>query len=145
MEDILGFVIVIIGLIASIASSAKKKQTKSTTFPPVSKSQESAPASAPASMSSMLPQVTPMQPTVHTHTTPDCPTHDTPGSLGVKSAEGKDPCHEEQLAAQPVNQPAAPIANAAPAISFDWSSENMVKAFVMQEVLTRPCQRRAAR
>lgn len=142
MEDILGFVIVIIGLIASAASSAKKKQTKSTTFPPVTKPQESAPASAPASMTSMLPQVKPMQPTVHTHLEPDCDTHDAPGSLGVRSSEGKDPCHEEQLSAR---YAPAEEAEPTPGITLDWTGESLVKAFVMQEVLARPCQRRATR
>ena len=143
MEDILGFVIVIIGLIASAASSAKKKQAKSTTFPPVTKPQVSAPASAPASMSSMLPQAAPIQPTVHTHVQPDCDTHDVPGSLGVRSMEGKDPCHDGQL--KPRQPQAAEAAGAAPGIALEWTGENLVKAFVMQEVLTRPCQRRAAR
>jgi len=26
-------------------------------------------------------------------------------------------------------------------LTLDWSGENMVKAFVMQEVLKRPCER----
>ena len=143
MEDILGFVIVIIGLIASAASSAKKKQTKKTTFPPVTTPQESAPAGAPASMASMLPQVTPMQPTVHTHLEPDCDTHDAPGSLGVRSSEGKDPCHDGQLKTRQFQT--AEAAEATPGIALDWNGESLVKAFVMQEVLTRPCQRRAAR
>lgn len=147
MEDILGFVIVIIGLIASAVSSAKKKQAKTTTFPPVTQPQRASTATAPASMASMLPTVSertvaPVQPTVHTHLEPDCEAHDQAGSLGVKSPEGKDPCHAEQMPARlTVMEEAEP----APGIALDWTSENLVKAVVMQEVLTRPCQRRAAR
>ena len=31
-----------------------------------------------------------------------------------------------------------------PGLQLEWTGENMVKAFIMQEVLTRPCQRRRA-
>ena len=84
-----------------------------------------------------------MTPTVHTHLQPDCDTHDAPtsGSLNVVSPEGKDPCHQEQLP-----QRRQSVAEAAPAeqpgLTLDWNGEAMVKAFVMQEVLTRPCDRR---
>ena len=77
-------------------------------------------------------------PTVHPHLEPDCDTHDVPGSLGVTSTEGKDPCPEEQLTHTRSFQEPAPEE---PGITFDWSGESMVKAFVMQEILTRPCQR----
>ena len=80
-------------------------------------------------------------PTVHTHYQPDCDTHDAAGSLGVTSTEGKDPCHEEQLTH--VRRPEVSIAPAQGGLTFDWTGDNMVKAVVMQEVLTRPVQRRA--
>lgn len=81
-------------------------------------------------------------PTVHAHVEPDCDTHDMPGSLGVTSEEGKDPCHDEQLihTRQALIVPAEETAQSLP-----WSGENMMKAVIMQEVLTRPCQRRARR
>ena len=81
-------------------------------------------------------------PTVHPHVEPDCDTHDIPGSLGETSEEGKDPCHEEQLihTRQAVEAPAEETAQ-----PLQWSGNNMMKAVIMQEVLTRPCQRRARR
>jgi len=82
-----------------------------------------------------------MAPTVHTHVQPDCDTHDAPGSLGYTSTEGKDPCHEEQLAH--VRRPEVSVAQEQGGLTFDWTGDNMVKAVVMQEVLTRPVQRHA--
>lgn len=83
------------------------------------------------------------QPQVHTHLAAECEEHDMPGSLGEGSMEGRDLCHEEQLLPPRTPRPAAPAAvEEAPGLQLDWSGENMVKAFVMQEVLTRPGQRR---
>lgn len=83
------------------------------------------------------------QPQVHTHLAAECEEHDMPGSLGEGSMEGRDLCHEEQLLPPGTPRPAAPAAvEETPGLQLDWSGENMVKAFVMQEVLTRPGQRR---
>lgn len=83
------------------------------------------------------------QPKVHTHLAAECEEHDAPGSLGEGSMEGKDLCHEEQLLPSGTPRPATPVAvEETPGLQLDWSGENMVKAFVMQEVLTRPAQRR---
>jgi len=154
VEDLFSAVIVIIGVIASIVSSVnknkKKQQAAKTPYAsPILSSADPKPAAAPraeqVSMSSMLPpreeppQVA--QPTVHTHLEPDCEEHDAVGSMNIQSPEGKDPCHEEQLTLE--RRPIA-LAEESPAgLTFDWSGDAMVKAFVMQEVLTRPSQRRA--
>ncbi len=82
----------------------------------------------------------PARPAVHPHLQPDCVTHDAPGSLGVTTLEGKDPCHEEQLT-HPRTRLAEPAAGHS-GLALDWSGKAMVQAFVMQEVLTRPCDRR---
>ena len=81
-----------------------------------------------------------MTPTVHPHLQPDCDTHDVPGSLGFVSTEGKDPCHEEQLTHVRTPEEKAPEQSR---LTFDWTGNNLVKAVVMQEVLTRPVHRRA--
>lgn len=82
-----------------------------------------------------------MAPMVHPHVQPDCDTHDAPGSLGVTSLEGKDPCHEDQLTY--AHRSEEDVASEQGGLTFDWTGSNMVKAVVMQEVLTRPAQRRA--
>lgn len=158
MEDMESFfeaVIVFFGIIVSLVASAKKAKNKRVaeaakkfSFP----EKEPAPAKAehpytPVQITFLPPQDTPdapsqvIEPTVHTHVQPDCDTHDAPsGSLGVKSPEGKDPCHEPQLTHARFTQEAE---EEQASMTFDWSGENMLKAFVMQEILTRPCQRQA--
>ena len=98
--------------------------------------QHAAPVLTPADIPGQV--VMPIVPTVHPHIEPDCETHDAPGSLGVATMEGKDPCHEEQLTMERAADEPAPAEGG---LTFDWSGQNMVKAFVLQEVLTRSAQR----
>lgn len=150
MEDSLFPVIVlIIGAVSSIISAAAKSK-KSEAAKKAFQQHTAARAAAAKSnsMATMLPQrpaqpqVKVSEPTVHAHLDPDCETHDAPGSLGVASSEGKDPCHEEQLTGMR-NMHDEP--EAAPALTLEWTGDSLVKSFIMQEVLTRPAQRRAAR
>ncbi len=159
LEELIPVLFIIIGAIASMASSAKKEKERKEAK---ERHQAAAKARIEAAARKMQPQAQPARgpiqpsmaapmtfadvpgqvitPKVHTHVQPDCVTHDAPGSLGVTSAEGKDPCHEEQLThARTFTEPAQENSS----LTLEWSGENMVKAFVMQEVLTRPCQRRA--
>lgn len=155
MEEISSFselvvagIIILISMIAS-AKKAKNKRVYEAAKASHAREQASAEPAKPWTpiQPTVLPPLTledmPVQaaPAVHPHLEPDCETHDAPsGSLGVTSAEGKDPCHEAQLThPRTIQEPA----HEEPGITFDWSGENMVKAFVMQEVLTRPCQRQA--
>ena len=76
------------------------------------------------------------------------------GSMKADSHEGMDPCHDSELgevrmpstysdriinrSLEAEEEPQAPQ----PALSLDWDdSKGLVKAFVMQEVLKRPCDR----
>lgn len=84
-----------------------------------------------------------IQPQVHAHLAPDCEEHDAPGSLGEGSMEGKDPCHAEQLPRATQKRPSTDEVQTAQAgLQMDWSGESVARAFIMQEVLTRPCDRR---
>ncbi len=143
----------IISLVASIVSSAKKEKEKQAARTRQAESakrraqtlqqmQQAAPKAAPVMPAMSFADVPGMvaAPTVHTHLQPDCVTHDAPGSLGVVSDEGKDPCHEEQLT---FDRTLPEAAEARPALTFDWTGDSMVKAVVMSEILTRPQQRRA--
>lgn len=152
MEDSLfPVIILIIGAVSSIISAAakgKKSEAAKKAFQQHTAARAAA-AAKPASMATMLPQRPVAQPqfkvsepTVHAHLDPDCETHDAPGSLGVSSSEGKDPCHEDQLTAR---RPVQDETETAPSLTLDWTGESLVKSFIMQEVLTRPAQRRAAR
>ena len=66
------------------------------------------------------------------------------GSMGVDSHEGIHPCddHKDELLQSERPLVAMPVEK--PGIQLDWTGENLVKAFIMQEVLTRPCQRKRA-
>ena len=66
------------------------------------------------------------------------------GSMGVDSHEGIHPCDEHEDDLLQSEKPLMPIPVEKPGIQLDWTGENMVKAFIMQEVLTRPAQRRRA-
>ena len=154
MEGLFELIVVFIAFIGSLVASAKKsKRQRSAKAAHESLAAEKA-ALAKSRMQAAVQAARPpvqamsapsepsqvIAPTVHTHLTPDCAIHDAPGSLDFASTEGKDPCHEEQLAGMRVI-PEEP--EAAGTLTFDWSGESMVKAFVMQEVLTRPAQRQA--
>ena len=151
--------VIVIGIISTISKAAKKQQSRAAveahraaaqartgTAEPAPVPQAVMPAMSfgdvPGQVAAPVIKPSPaLAPTVHPHIQPDCDTHDVPGSLGVTSMEGKDPCHEDELTLErTVAAPAKPEGG----LQLEWSGENMVKAFIMQEVLTRPAQRRRA-
>ena len=157
------WVLIVVGLIVrAVGNSRKKKeqqqakrqrQTMEEIFgqdaakPAGVQRTESKPVPRPAEMLPPLrqePAREAIAPRVHVHTAPACPVDDNVGSLHYQSTEGVDPCHEEQLSGRPALQ-LAPMPVETPGIRLEWTGENMVKAFIMQEVLTRPCERRGRR
>lgn len=68
------------------------------------------------------------------------------GSLNTDTWEGVDPCHEEQFEEEGEDEGVIlkEETEETAALQLEWKGEEMVKAFIMQEVLTRPCQRRRA-
>ncbi len=146
MNDLVAFIFILLIFFGSIASSKKKQARKAANHPyqPAKPQPARAPqqAGSPAHPAMDTVAHREIAPTVHAHVEPDCDIHDAPGSLGVTSGEGQDPCHAEQMTH--VRAPAAAVSPAPEGggFQFDWSGDSMVKAIVMQEVLTRPCQRR---
>ena len=151
--------VIVIGIISTISKAAKKQQSRAAVEAHRAAAQARTGTAEPAPVPHAVvpamsfgdvpgqvaaPVIKPspaLAPTVHPHIQPDCDTHDVPGSLGVTSMEGKDPCHEDELTLErTVATPAKPEGG----LQLEWSGENMVKAFIMQEVLTRPAQRRRA-
>lgn len=151
--------VIVIGIISTISKAAKKQQSRAAVEAHRAAAQARTGTAEPAPIPHAVvpamsfgdvpgqvaaPVIKPspaLAPTVHPHIQPDCDTHDVPGSLGVTSMEGKDPCHEDELTLErTVATPAKPEGG----LQLEWSGENMVKAFIMQEVLTRPAQRRRA-
>lgn len=152
MEDLFPAIVVIIGIIGSIVSSAKKEKEKKAAeekrkSAAAARVQAAQQKQAVAKAATVLPPMPApaspvITPTVHAHVEPDCATHDQPGSLGVTSLEGKDPCHEDELTLERTfAEPTQPEGG----LTFDWTGNSMVKAVIMQEVLTRPAQRAALR
>ena len=153
MDNLFPAIFVVIAVIASITSSAKKERERKA-------AEERRRAASPLKPKPTAPQqshpYTPVQPTVmpsmsfgdssgqviaptvHAHIKPDCDTHDVPGSLGVTSMEGKDPCHEDQLT---LERTLAEVPQQESGLTFSWTGQSMVKAIVMQEVLNRPATR----
>lgn len=106
------------------------------------------PIKARSQQPAMTPQVSASTQSAHPTMAPRV--HVTPhtkdmfaGSLNAETGEGEDPCHEPELQPQvepcmlaPQNPPPAPSARPA------FSPNDMVRAVVMSEILTRPCDRR---
>ena len=60
------------------------------------------------------------------------------GSLNAVTGEGYDPCHNEQLAPLTAAETAVPAAEtAAPGLQLSWTGNDIVRGFVMSEILTR--------
>lgn len=88
-----------------------------------------------------IPPHEPSRPAVQT--TLRTPEHDDyVGSLGTLSTEGMDPCHEEQAEAMAVLEPETlPDSEDTESLSLTWEGNDLRKAFIMQEILRRPCER----
>lgn len=85
------------------------------------------------------------QPQVHAHLAPDCDEHEDEGSLHYQSTEGVDPCHDDELPDRHTPRPAVQPPREQPGLTLEWTGDALVKSVVMQEILTRPCQRRHVR
>ena len=60
------------------------------------------------------------------------------GSMNAVTGEGYDPCHDEQLAPLTAAETAVPAADAAaPGLQLSWTGNDIVRGFVMSEILTR--------
>ena len=156
MDDFLGVVLVIIAVVSAISKNAKKKKKAQeqsrqiqTAVPEMKAVPRDTQKPASATEESMLSPEKLAAPAARREIAPRVETRvrvsphmeDYEGSLHAESTEGIDPCHEEQLSERPAPQ-LAPMPVETPGIRLEWTGENMVKAFIMQEVLQRPCERR---
>ncbi|MGN0747045.1 MAG: hypothetical protein ACI4ML_10255 [Aristaeellaceae bacterium] len=165
------WVLIVVGLIVrAVGNSRKKKEQlakqqhqamkeafdQQAAKPSGAQRTEQKPAPKPAPVARPAEMLPPLRqepareaiaPRVHVHTAPACPVDDDTGSLHYQSTEGVDPCHEEQLPSMhaPRPEPVEPRVTEKPGLTLEWTGDSMVKAFIMQEVLTRPCERRGRR
>ena len=60
------------------------------------------------------------------------------GSMNAVTGEGYDPCHDEQLTSLTQAETApVPTAEAAPGLQLSFTGSEVVRGFVMSEILTR--------
>lgn len=125
-------------LIAPILSAAKKQQAKNAKSGAAKQSGAKAPRQQPETNSTYVSheaRPTVMQPSI-TFSEHDDSVYQ--GSMNAVTGEGYDPCHDEQLA--PLTQAETapvPAAEAAPGLQLSFTGNEVVRGFVMSEILTR--------
>ncbi len=133
--------IIIVIVINALKSAQKKKEAEEARRMPTAKAQQpkqSAPMPAHAHTT-----VHAAKPKVHEHLAAECDLDaELQGSIGYDSPEGRDKCHEAELFPAHEKRPEAPHEEVKSGLKLDFSPNAMVQAMVMQEVLTRPCERR---
>ena len=94
---------------------------------------DAAPAEAPAPEAS-APRMREMQPTIRVTDHDDSVYM---GSMNAVTGEGYDPCHEEQLKPLTRAETIEPAPAAAPGLQLHWTGEEIVRGFVVSEILKR--------
>jgi len=119
-------------------ASAKQQQQQHQARPQPQKhrdAQQKPQSKKPARPAAAIPDYVPIQPTIRSEHD-----HDHAGSLGDLNTEGYDPCHDDQLdpAVDPaLAQPQAAPAGASSGLKLSWTGDEMVRGFVMGEILKR--------
>lgn len=150
--------IIIVIVINALKSAQKKKEAEAARRMPTAKVQQPkqsapkvqsqpivpTPAPTPAPMPAHAhTTVHAAQPKVHEHLAAECDLDaELQGSMGYDSPEGRDKCHEDELFPAHKKRPETPHEEVQSGLKLDFSPNAMVQAMVMQEVLTRPCERR---
>lgn len=146
--------IIIVIIVNAVKSAQKKKQAEEARRMPTAKAQQPKQPAPKPQPTPTVPTPAPMpahahttvhatQPKVHEHLAAECDRDaELQGSMGYASPEGRDKCHEDELFPAHENRPELPHEEAQSGVKLDFSPNAMVQAMVMQEVLTRPCERR---
>ena len=95
---------------------------------------DAAPAEAPAPEPAAAPHFHEMQPTIRVTE------HDDSvyiGSMNAVTGEGYDPCHDEQLKPLTRAETIEPASAAAPGLQLHWTGDEIVRGFVVSEILKR--------
>ena len=125
-------------LIAPILSAAKKQQAKNAKSGAAKQSGAKAPRQQPETNSTYVAheaRPTVMQPSI-TFTEHDDSVYQ--GSMNAVTGEGYDPCHDEQLAPLTQAETAVPAAaEGTPGLQLSFTGNEVVRGFVMSEILTR--------
>lgn len=137
---ILAIIWLFIGLpLSKLNKAAKQQQASKTAKPGAAKQSDAkAPQKAPVNSTYVAPEPvrpTVMQPTI-TVTEHDDSVYQ--GSMNAITGEGYDPCHDEQLEPLTLAETAVPAAEtASPGLQLSWTGNEIVRGFVMSEILKR--------
>lgn len=140
--------IIIVIVINALKSAQKKKEAEEARRMPTAKAQQPKQSAPKVHSQPTVPMPAPMpahaaKPKVHEHLAAECDLDaELQGSIGYDSPEGRDKCHEDELFPAHEKRPEAPHEKVQSGLKLDFSPNAMVQAMVMQEVLTRPCERR---
>ena len=137
---VLAIIWLLIGLPLSKLNKAAKQQQASKAAQSrgakqsgVKETQKASVSTAPVAPEPARPTV--MQPTI-TVTEHDDSIYR--GSMNAITGEGYDPCHDEQLAPLTLAEAAVPAAaEASPGLQLSWTGNEVVRGFVMSEILKR--------
>ena len=94
---------------------------------------DAAPAEAPAP-EAVAPRIREMQPTIRVTDHDDSVYM---GSMNAVTGEGYDPCHDEQLKPLTRAETIEPAPAAAPGLQLHWTGDEIVRGFVVSEILKR--------
>ena len=127
-------------LIAPLLSAAKKQQAKNAKTGAAKQSGARTPKKQPETGNSTHVTPEPARPTVMqpsiTFTEHDDSVYQ--GSMNAITGEGFDPCHDEQLAPLTQAETAVPAAaEGTPGLQLSFTGSEVVRGFVMSEILTR--------
>ena len=142
--------IIIVIIINALKNAQKKKEAEAARRMPTAKAQQPKQSAPKVQSQPIVPMpahahttVHAAQPKVHEHLAAECDLDaELQGSIGYDSPEGRDKCHEAELFPAHEKRPETPHEEVQPGLKLDFSPNAMVQAMVMQEVLTRPCERR---
>ena len=134
---ILAIVWLLIGLpLSKLSKTAKQRQAATNTKPGAPKApRQPEPANQPRTAPEPLARDAVLQPSI-TFTEHDDSVYQ--GSMNATTGEGYDPCHEEQMAPLTRAESAVPAAETAePGLQLSWTGSEVVRGFVMSEILPR--------
>ena len=125
---------IVIGIPASIAK--KNTSQKKAAVRPAAPGKPAEQKVSPAPSTAVPERLTTLTPTISVTEHDDSIYQ---GSLNADTGEGYDPCHDEQLSALSTakREPLSVPSETAPGFQLGWSGNEIVRGFVMGEILTR--------
>ena len=139
---VLAIIWLLIGLpLSRLNKVAKQQQAAKNAKSGAAKTGAKAPKTEPRMSGPAQPEVSPARPTVLQPTITFTEHDDSvyQGSLNAVTGEGFDPCHDEQLS--PLSAAERETVSApgeeAPGLQLGWTGSDVVRGFVMSEILNR--------